>query len=203
MTDNRVRKICAGLVLCMSLASLTGCGSSKEGDPESAVMGRLTAASDTKIVMEVLGEAGDRKPDGERPDAVSGSGARFDDKEGKDGKMPEGTPPAGEQQGEKPPADEGMPDGTPPSDGDNQRGRDGRRGESKTYQLDDDTKIYKQSGDEKTEISIDEVDLGSMISVETEGDTAISITVQDSSQFGNRGDRGNRAERDRTKKETA
>lgn len=200
MTENKIRKICAGLVLCMSLASLTGCGSSKEGDAESAVMGRLTAASDTKIVMEVFGEDGDKKPDGERPDAVSGSGARFDGKEGKDGKMPEGTPPADKQQGEKPPTDGQKPDGTPPSDDDNQRGQGGRKGESKTYQLDDDTKIYKQSGDEKTEISINEVDLGSMISVETEGDTATSITVQDSSQFGNRGNRGNR---DQAKKETA
>ena len=173
MTENRVRRICAGLVLCMSLASLTGCGSGKERGAENAVMGHLTAASDTKIVMEVFGEAG---------------------------KMPEGTPPADKQQGEKPPTDGQKPDGTPPSDDDNQRGQGGRKGESKTYQLDDDTKIYKQSGDEKTEISIDEVDLGSMISVETEGDTATSITVQDSSQFGNRGNRGNR---DQAKKETA
>lgn len=54
------------------------------------------------------------------------------------------------------------------------------RGESKTFVLNDDTKIYKQEGEEKTEISTEELELGSMLSVVADGDTAEIITVQSS-----------------------
>ena len=71
-SDNKFRKICAGLVLCMSLASLTGC-SNHEENADSLVMGRVTSISGSKIVMEVFDKGKMQKPDGKAPGAVSGS----------------------------------------------------------------------------------------------------------------------------------
>ena len=165
MTDNSIKKFCAGLMLCMSLSSLTGCGSSSDGASENAVMGRLTAVSESQIKMEAF----ERQNKGEKP---------------------QGTPPAVKGDDNQKPGDDQVgekPEGTPPAMDD--KNPQGRKGETKTYQISSDTKIYKQQGEEKTEISINEVDLGTMISVETDGDEATSIIVQDMPQFGNRGDR--------------
>lgn len=152
MSDNKMRRICAGLVLCMSLASLTGCGSSDDENAESSVVGRVTAISSSKIVMDVPEQGREQRPEGERPDTVSGSGTQLERKGG------------------------GKPQGTPPE----------RKGESKTFEVSDTAKVYKQSGEEKTEITLDEVDLGAWVSVSTADDVVTSIVIQDKPQLGNR-----------------
>ena len=76
------------------------------------------------------------------------------------------------------------PQGTPPADAKN-GGK--KKGESKTYQIDSDTKIYKKSGEESTEISVSEINPGDMVSVETDGEKATSITVSDMSAMGQPG----------------
>lgn len=174
MSDNKMRRICAGLVLCMSLASLTGCGSSDDENAESSVVGRVTAISSSKIVMDVPEQGREQRPEGERPDTVSGSGTQL---ERKGGGKPQGTPPSdGEKPKGTPPADGQKPEGTPPE----------RKGESKTFEVSDTAKVYKQSGEEKTEITLDEVDLGAWVSISTADDVVTSIVIQDKPQLGNR-----------------
>lgn len=175
MTRDRMKIFSTGLFLCFAAASLTACGSGDDQSTDGAVMGRLTSASDTQIVVEVF-----EKKDGEGPDIASGSGADVD-RQRLEGSQPfEGKEPSSEK-----------PQGTPPAD-DAQRGKGmgGKTGETKTYQLDSDTVIYKMSGEEKTEISINEVELGSMLSIVADGDIATSITVQDVSDFKSRGHGG-------------
>ena len=62
-----------------------------------------------------------------------------------------------------------------------------KKGELKTYQIDSDTKIYKKSGEESTEISVSEINPGEMVSVETDGEKATSITVSNMSAMGQPG----------------
>ena len=76
------------------------------------------------------------KQDDKKPEAASGGAA------GIEGNKPQGTPPADAKDGGK------------------------NKGESKTYQIDSDTKIYKKSGEESTEISVSEIKPGEMVSVE-------------------------------------
>ena len=97
------------------------------------------------------------KQDDKKPEAASGGAA------GIEGNKPQGTPPADAQDGGK------------------------KKGEPKTYQIDSDTKIYKKSGEESTEISVSEINSGDMVSVETDGEKATSITVSDMSAMGQPG----------------
>lgn len=170
----------ASLLLTLAGAGLTACGSSQQEDTEAGLMCRLTSVSDTKVVVEVF-ERGEGHP----PNAASGGAADGKMPSEPDmGKRPEGTPPADFKNGKK-------PEGTPPADapemkrGDGGENRDSqengktrKKGESKTFVLDEGTKIYKQDGEEKTEISAGELELGSMLSVVADGDTAKTITVQ-------------------------
>ena len=73
------------------------------------------------------------KKDGKRPEAASGGAA------GIEGNKPQGTPPADAKDGGK------------------------KKGVSKTYQIDSDTKIYKKSGEESTEISVSEINPRQMV----------------------------------------
>ena len=97
------------------------------------------------------------KQDDKKPEAASGGAA------GIEGNKPQGTPPADAKNGGK------------------------KTGESKTYQIDSDTKIYKKSGEESTEISVSEINPGDMVSVETDGEKATSITVSDMSAMRHNG----------------
>lgn len=174
------------LLLGLAGASLTACNNSQQESTASGLMGRLTSVSDTKVVVEVF----DRPSD-------AASGGAVDGRRG--GKKPEGTPPADFKQGEKPEGE--RPDGTPPADRpdmkqddqkegrpDSENGRKQMKGESKTFVITEDTKIYKQEGEEQTEISADELELGSMLSVVADGDTAETITVQSGENWQKRGD---------------
>lgn len=174
------------LLLGLAGAGLTACNSSQQENTASGLMGRLTSVSDTKVVVEVF----DRLSNAASGAAVDGS--RGD-------KKPEGTPPADFKQGEKPEGE--RPDGTPPADRpdmkqedqkegrrDSENGKKQMKGESRTFALTEDTKIYKQEGEEKTEISAEELELGSMLSVVTDGDTAEIITVQSMENWQKRGD---------------
>lgn len=165
MTKDRMKAFCTGLFLCFAAAGLTACGSGDEESTDGAVMGRLTSASDTQIVVEVFEEREGNPPDVASGSAVSGSGA------GLDRQRPEGRRPS---DGNEPSGDK-----TPPADDQQGKDRERKAGETKTYSIDSDTVIYKMSGDEKQEISIDEVDLGSMLSVVADEGKASSITVQD------------------------
>ena len=149
--------------------TISGCGSKDSESSANAVMGRVTSVSDTQIVMEVMDKQDDKKPE-----AASGGAA------GIEGNKPLGTPPAGMQQDK----DGQKPEGTPPADAKN-GGKN--KGESKTYQIDSDTKIYKKSGEESTEISVSEINPGDMVSVETDGEKATSITVSDMSAMRHNG----------------
>jgi len=97
------------------------------------------------------------KQDDKKPEAASGGAA------GIEGNKPQGTSPADTKNGGK------------------------KKGESKTYQIDSDTKIYKKSGEESMEISVSEINPGDMVSVETDGEKATSITVSDMSAMGQPG----------------
>lgn len=198
MTEHKSRVWAFGISLLLGLAgaSLTACNNSQQENTASGLMGRLTSVSDTKVVVEVF----------ERPSNAA-SGAAVDGSRG--GKRPEGTPPADFKQGEIPEGE--RPDGTPPADfkqgekpegdrpdmkqddqkegrPDSENGRKQMKGESKTFVLTEDTKIYKQEGEEQTEISADELELGSMLSVVADGDTAETITVQSRENWQKRGD---------------
>lgn len=181
MKKTGMNKLYTGLLLCMACAGLTACGSS---DGTTKTSGRLTAISETQIqIEEMTGDPGQNGPAsggaiGEgRP--ASGPAIQGDDKKkgpvsgGAVGEKPDGTPPADAKgNGKK----NGKPDGTPPA-GKGQNSSQSQ-GESKTYKIDSDTKIYKEDGGEKTEISLDEVELGSMISIEADGEEADSIIVK-------------------------
>ena len=166
MEGKKIRAIGTSLILCLAAMNISGCSSKDSESSTNAVMGRVTSVSDTQIVMEVMDKQDDKKPE-----AASGGAA------GIEGNKPQGTPPAGMQQDN----DGKKPEGTPPADA-----KDGgkKKGESKTYQIDSDTKIYKKSGEES---SVSEINPGEMVSVETDGEKATSITVSDMSAMGQPG----------------
>lgn len=60
--------------------------------------------------------------------------------------------------------------------------KDDMASETKTYSISTSTKFYTQQGEEKTEISSADVELGAMVTVTVSGDVAESITVQTRSQ---------------------
>lgn len=190
------------LLLGLACAALTACGDDAEGTEE--ITGRLTSVSDSQIEIEVFDKGEGRDPGAASGGAVRGEGMRRPEgtppADMKQGERPEGTPPADMdmEQGEKPegapPTDleKGeRPEGTPPADmpeagqgggkdgeGDPGNGRGMKAGEKKTFAINDSTKFYKQEGEEKTEITVDEVELGGMVSVAADGDTAVTVTVQ-------------------------
>lgn len=161
MTEHKSKVWAFGVSLLLGLASasLTACNNNQQENAASGMMGRLTSVSDTKVIVEVF----------DRPsNAVSGQAA--DGSRASDGNMgrqkPEGTPPADRPERKQETRDN------------SQNEKEPRKGESKTFVLSEDTKIYKQEGEEKTEISAEELELGSMLSIVAEGDTAEVITVQ-------------------------
>ena len=175
MTEHKSKVWAVGVSLLLGLAgaSLTACNSSQQDDTASGLTGRLTSVSDTKVVVEVF----DRPSNAASGAAVEGS---------RGGKKPEGERPDGTPPADRPDMKEGdQKEGRP----DSENGRKQKSGESKTFVLTEDTKIYKQEGEEETEISAGELELGSMLSVVADGDTAKSIHVlqMDSGQRGERG----------------
>ena len=172
MEGKKIRAIGTSLILCLAAMNISGCGSKDSESSANTVMGRVTSVSDTQIVMEVMDKQDDKKPE-----AASGGAA------GIEGNKPQGTPPAGMQQDN----DGQKPEGTPPADNKDAKNGGKKKGESKTYQIDSDTKIYKKSGEESTEISVSEINPGEMVSVETDGEKATSITVSDMSAMGQPG----------------
>lgn len=168
MEGKKIRAIGTSLILCLAAMSISGCGSKEDGS-SSAVVGRVTSISDTQVVLEVMDKQNDK-----RPEAASGGAV------GMEGDKPQGTPPADKKDGK----DGEKPKGTPPADAQKDNNK---KGETKTYQIDSDTKVYKKSGEETSEISISEVDPGSMVSVETDDGKATSITVSDMSAMGRPG----------------
>lgn len=190
-----------GLCVCM-LASMTACGES-DSENLTQVSGRVSAVADGEITLSVFEMPGNGEMRGNRPDGVSGGAV--DGKERP--KMPEGTPPAdmngkmpqgGEmpkdgkmpqgngQRGQRPDGVSGgtmegrekpeMPDGTPPVG--NAGGVPRGTSETKKIIIKDSTKVYTQQGEEKVESSVSDVQLGSMVMVELDGDEAVSITIQ-------------------------
>lgn len=166
----RAKALYTALLLCMATTGLTACGSDNSSDSVSSsgmVIGRVTSVSSNEIQMEVMTNDGKGGPQGGVSGAaVSGSAAgEAPDGEMKQGERPSGAPDGEMKQGEKP---SGAPD------------REMKQGESKTYTIDSDTKIYQQNGDVKTEISLDDLNPGTMVSIETDsdGDEAESITIQ-------------------------
>lgn len=191
-SEHKVWAFGLSLLLGLAGASLTACSSSQQENTASGMMGRLTSVSDTKVVVEVFNRPSNAASGG----AVDGRRASDGDM---GGKRPEGTPPADFKQGEHPKGE--RPDGTPPADRpdmkqddqkegqpDSENGKKQKKGESKTFVLTDDTKIYKQEGEEKTEISADELELGSMLSVVADGENAEIITIQSRENRGKRED---------------
>lgn len=172
MEGKKIRAIGTSLILCLAAMNISGCGSKDSESSANAVMGRVTSVSDTQIVMEVMDKQDDKKPE-----AASGGAA------GIEGNKPQGTPPADMQQDN----DGQKLEGTPPADNKDAKNGGKKKGESKTYQIDSDTKIYKKSGEESTEISVSEINPGEMVSVETDGEKATSIIVSDMSAMGQPG----------------
>lgn len=180
MKTEKVKVLCTGLLLCMATIGMTGCGNSSSGSA-SKTNGRLTSISDSQVVIEafaddmkkmenvsggaVSGRAlSGKAQDGEKPDRNMDADS-FDDKK---------EPPQGER-----PASGGAVDRSQKTD-DFQMAR----GESRNYNISSKTKIYKQSGDSKTEITLDDVEIGDNISVVADGEDATEIVVQDGMPFG-------------------
>ena len=147
----RKMRILAVLVLCVAFV-LNACGKESSETSGAEIMGRISAISNSEITLEVFqqSDSSDSKP--ERPDEASG----------------EKPPVSGGafRKGEKPPV----------SGGAVQRGER----ESKTYLLTEDTKFYEKNGEDTSEISLEEVELGSAASVvlDSDGKTAISVILQ-------------------------
>jgi hypothetical protein len=205
MNRKKARALYTALFLCMAATGLTACGSDTSSESsDSEVVGRVTSISDSELQMEVFDmdanaseDKGDKFPGasggaisgaavkdgGDRPQMPEGTmpadGDRKDNN-GENGK-PDGTPPADQgNQGEAPDAKDGDADTKKDADGNDKSGSGQPSGESKTYAISSDTKVYQQDGDEKTEITLDELNPGSMVSVETDGDEVESITIQNS-----------------------
>jgi hypothetical protein len=206
MNRKKIRALYTALFLCMATTGLTACGSGDASteSADSSVVGRVTSVSDSELQMEVFdmdANAADGKGDkflGASGGAISGSAVENGDNPPQ---MPDGTMPAGED-GKNGGDDNKKPDGTPPAGADGTpsadqadtpnaengadkekgNGENGKKmsGESKTYTISSDTKVYKQDGDEKTEITLDDLNPGSMVSVEADGDEVESITIQSS-----------------------
>lgn len=184
MKNRWMKGLCAGLCACMMTAGLAGCGQSSS-ESSTQVMGRVTAVSDSEITLAVF-----EQPEGK---GVSGGAVHGQDK-------PKGTPPAGMPEGGEPgeKAPDGVsggafggkdrPEGTPPADnpgektdstsGDGDKKMRNESTETKKIAISKDTKVYTQQGEDKTEASLSDVQLGAMVSVELDGDEAISITLQ-------------------------
>lgn len=167
MKDRKRKVMCIGFCFALAGAMLTACGSDETAGAE--VRGRITSISEQEITLEITNHPEGEKPEGEnrggkKPDGVSGSAV-----EGKE--KPEGTPPA-DKTGEK--ASHNVSGSA--------IGRENRETESKTYSVSKNTKIYTQQGEEKTEVSLSDLELGSMVSVTVSGDEAESITVQTRNQ---------------------
>lgn len=157
MKDRRAKKLCTGLLCAaMIMAGLTGCGS-ESSESYTQVMGRVTAVSDSEITLAVF-----EQPEGR---AASGGAVQGQNK-------PEGTPPAGMPEGGEP----GEKTDSERADGDKKTKTEST--ETKKITISSDTKVYTQQGEEKTETSLSEVELGSMVSVELDGEEAVSITLQ-------------------------
>lgn len=204
----RYRKWIFALCLGMVMAGLAGCGKSESDQSGTEIMGRVTAVSDSEITLAVFERQDGEKPDGSEPDGGNPDGER------PDGENPDGSEPDGEKpDGEKPDSsesDDKKPDGEKPDGERPQGGRPGnvsggafRAGEeppassgqpaneqTKKIAISGDTKVYRQQGEEKTEGTISDIQLGSMVSVVMEGEEAVSITIQTMEERG-RG-RGNR-----------
>jgi hypothetical protein len=197
MTKQVKQILIGGIFFCAAVSGLTACGSSSDSSGGESVVGRVTSISDTEIQIETVemkekggepdgasGGAIDGKDGGQRPDGASGGA--IDGKDGgqrPDGDMTDGASGGaidGKDGGEKPDGD--MPDG---ASGGAIGGKDGEKpdgassGETKVYTITNKTKIYKQDGDEKTEITVDEIELGGSVTVTANGDTATEITVQE------------------------
>jgi hypothetical protein len=197
MTKQVKQILIGGIFFCAAVSGLTACGSSSDSSGGESVVGRVTSISDTEIQIETVemkekggepdgasggaidGKDGGQRPDGDMPDGASGGA--IDGKDG--GQRPDGASGGaidGKDGGEKPDGD--MPDG---ASGGAIGGKDGEKpdgassGETKVYTITSKTKIYKQDGDEKTEITADEIELGGSVTVTANGDTATEITVQE------------------------
>lgn len=148
--------VCFGLCMALAGTMLAGCGDTEETETE--VMGRITSISDGEITLAVFDRPSE---DGKVPGGASGgafegrerpegvSGGALEGRERPDGEKPEGTPPA----------------------------KNGETSE-KIITITSDTKVYQQQGEEKTESSLDVLQLGSMVSVTLSGEEAQSITLQ-------------------------
>ena len=86
------------------------------------------------------------------------------------------------------------PEGTPPAE---DKQKDNPSTETKTIAITKSTKVYTQQGEEKTEASLSDVQLGSRVSVELDGEEAVSITLQTMNGRGGMGQRdGSEQKRD-------
>ncbi len=160
MNDGKRKGMCIGLCFALAGAMLTACGREEASGAE--VRGRITSISEQEITLEIFRQLEGERSKGEKPDGKNVSGSAV-------GKMekPAGTPSAGK-------SDEKAPDNV--SGG--ATGKGNSLTESKTYSLSGSTKIYMQQGEEKTKVSLSDLELGSMVSVTASGDKADSITVQ-------------------------
>lgn len=158
MTEQKRKIMCIGLCLAMAGTVLTGCGSDETAGTE--VRGRVTSISETEITLEITNQPGGERHGEGRPDGVSGSAV-----EGKE--KPEGTPPADKSEEKAPQNASGSA-----------VGRENRETESKTYSVSKNTKFYTQQGEDKTEVSLSDLQLDSMVTAVVSGDEAESITIQ-------------------------
>lgn len=174
MKKKKGNRLFAFCLLCVASLLIVSCGSKQVADEEE-IMGRVSAVSEEQITISVFEMSKEKK----QPDEVSGGA--FEGKE-----RPEGTPPADMQQGERPegtpPADMQQgerPEGTPPADMQQGRNPEGNEQQDKTILISKSTKIYRQNGEEKIEISISDLNPGDTVMVAMDGENADSITIRE------------------------
>ncbi|SHE79444.1 hypothetical protein SAMN02745158_01569 [Lactonifactor longoviformis DSM 17459] len=178
-------------ILCLTAAAFlaVGCQSGSSDDTakdtsqeSKSILGQVTAVEDGTITL-ALGERSENEkmqpPDGETPGTPP---------DGEDsGTLPDmengGTPPGGEDGFTPPDAENGgTPPGgedgfTPPDNGIGLPGGLELTGEETTIAADDSVSIVLDTRGETSEGSLDDISVGSILTVEMDGDKAVTITV--------------------------
>ncbi|MCB5713108.1 hypothetical protein [Lactonifactor longoviformis] len=183
-------------ILCLTAAAflVVGCQSDSSGDSakdtsqeSESILGQVTAIEDGTITL-ALGERSENEKMQPPANKEDDGGTWEAPPDGEDGGTPPdtengGTPPGGEDGGTPPDAENGgtppggEDGGTPPDSGNGLPGGLELTGEETTIAADDSVSIVLDTRGETSEGSLDDISVGSILTVEMNGGKAVSITV--------------------------
>ena len=165
-------------ILCLTAAAflVVGCQSDSSGDSakdtsqeSESILGQVTAIEDGTITL-ALGERSENEKMQPPANKEDDGGNWEAPPDGEDG----GTPPDTENGGTPPGGEDG---GTPPDSGNGLPGGLELTGEETTIAADDSVSIVLDTRGETSEGSLDDISVGSILTVEMNGGKAVSITV--------------------------